>query len=309
MIHNTLHSLCLEDSITTGLVQLKRCNLDSEHQQWIWRDQRVLVSVGTSRCLSAHHTGPVQTVSCDHLEDWGDSLLWDCERNSLISQNNSLELSTDGKHLSLSHKSKHSKWKSLDEGDICQDRLRSKRASSEPDEFEVKMAEEQRAGPAVMTEEQREFLRWYYRTEDPTPWKFAMLGLSFGGLLLGCLLLGMGVMANKNRKKIANYKTAALANKSEGEELKVIIEDREHSELKATYSDPMHISPPSKSLVEEFEHCQDNGGEELKPGDIVVTWKDGNISTLYSEPVEKQDAVEKEESGVEAEVKEEEEGQ
>lgn len=42
----------------------------------------------------------------------------------------------------------------------------SKRASSDPDEFEVKPAEEQKAEPPGMTDEQKEFLRWFYRTED-----------------------------------------------------------------------------------------------------------------------------------------------
>lgn len=39
-----------------------------------------------------------------------------------------------------------------------------RRASDDPDEFEV--AEEQAGKMAAMTEEQREYLHWYYRTED-----------------------------------------------------------------------------------------------------------------------------------------------
>lgn len=127
MIHNTLHSLCLEDFPKTGLVQLNKCNLDSVLQQWIWRDQSLLERVGTSRCLSAHHSNPIQTVPCEGVEDGGHrgdgGLRWGCELNRLISQNSSLELSTDGKRLTLSHRSKQTKWRSLDEGDICQERL------------------------------------------------------------------------------------------------------------------------------------------------------------------------------------------
>lgn len=123
MIHNTLHSLCLENSLQTGLVQMQKCNLDSDLQQWMWMEQSVLKSVGTGRCLSAHYVDPVQTVSCGKEEDRGNGLLWDCEGNRLTSQNTSLELSTDGKRLTLSHRSRQSKWRSLDEGDICQEKL------------------------------------------------------------------------------------------------------------------------------------------------------------------------------------------
>ncbi|XP_071257004.1 uncharacterized protein [Salvelinus alpinus] len=325
MIHNTLHSLCLEDFPKTGLVQLKKCNLDSVLQQWIWRDQSLLECVGTSRCLSAHHSHPVQTVPCEGVEDGGHrgdgGLRWGCELNRLISQNSSLELSTDGKRLMLSHRSKQTKWRSLDEGDICQGRLRSKRASRDPDEFEVKPAEEQKAGPPGMTDEQKEFLRWFYRTEDPTPWKFAMLSLSFAALLLGCLLLGMGSMANKNRNKIAKYKAAALAMKPEAEELLVIVPEvrgqRTNSEVKPVNSASVQVSMSQSEIpVSQAKPLQDNGEVEgLKPGDIVVTWNDGNVSSLYPEPegevkvlaeVEKEEVVEVEKEEVVEEVEKEE---
>lgn len=123
MIHNTHHSLCLEDTATIGPVLLKKCNLDSELQQWIWKDQRMLKCVGSSRCLSAEHMKPVQTQACQELEGGTAKLLWDCEGDQLISQNLSLLLSIHGQRLTLSHKSKHSKWRSLDEGNICQEKL------------------------------------------------------------------------------------------------------------------------------------------------------------------------------------------
>lgn len=39
-----------------------------------------------------------------------------------------------------------------------------RRTSEEPDEFEA--AEEQTGDMATMTQEEREYLRWFYRTED-----------------------------------------------------------------------------------------------------------------------------------------------
>lgn len=126
MIHNTQRSLCLEDSAATGEVLLKNCNLDSESQQWIWIDGGMLMCVASSRCLSAVQREPVRTQSCLESEVDAKALMWDCDRGRLISRNSSMLLSIDGWHLILTHQtsdSKQSKWRSLDEGDICQDKL------------------------------------------------------------------------------------------------------------------------------------------------------------------------------------------
>ncbi|KAI4830990.1 hypothetical protein KUCAC02_002591 [Chaenocephalus aceratus] len=260
MVHNMQRSLCLEETPATGEVLLRSCSLDSESQQWAWVDQGLLMCVPSSRCLSALQTEPVHTGPC-----WGPGvdvrgLMWDCDRGRLISRNSSMLLSVDGGRLTLAHDSKHSKWRSLDEGDICHERLRSKRASKHPEEFEL-ASEEQSSD---MTEEQRAYLRWFYRTQDPTIWTFVLLGLAFVCLLVGFLLLGMGAMANKSRRKIAKYKAAA-AGTQRSEELETIVPLRED-----------HRPPPNGEA------------SELKAGHIMVTWKDGNISSLYSDPVAEQ---------------------
>ncbi|XP_063738562.1 solute carrier family 51 subunit beta [Eleginops maclovinus] len=267
MVHNMQHSLCLEEARATGEVLLKNCNLDSESQQWTWMDQGLLMSVASFRCLSALQREPVHTGLCWGPEVDVRGLMWDCDRGRLISRNTSMLLSVDGWRLTLAHDSKHSRWKSLDEGDICHENLRSKRASKHPEEFEL-TAEAQTDD---MTEEQREYLRWFYRTEDPTIWKFVLLGLAFVCLLVGFLLLGMGAMANKSRRKIAKYKVAAaVAQRSE--ELEIIVPLREDQP-----------APPNGEV------------SELKAGHIMVTWKDGNISSLYSDPVAEQEKQEDQE--------------
>ncbi|XP_035530922.1 uncharacterized protein LOC118337892 [Morone saxatilis] len=123
MIHNTQHSLCLEDSAATGEVLLKKCHLDSESQQWIWIDQGMLKCVASSRCLSAMQTEPLRTQACQGPKVDAARLMWDCDRDRLISRNTSMLLSIDGRHLILTHDSKLSKWRSLDKGDICQEKL------------------------------------------------------------------------------------------------------------------------------------------------------------------------------------------
>lgn len=271
MVHNTKYSLCLEDSAAIGEVLLQKCNLDSEFQQWIWINHDMLMCAASSRCLSAMQREPLQTQSCEGPKVDTAGLMWDCDKDRLISRNTSMLLSINGRRPILTHDSKHSKWRSLDEGDICQKKLRSKRESNDPEEFEA--AGEQKGELAALTEEQKAYLRWFYRTEDSTTWKFVLLGVAFICLLVGFLLLGMGAMANKNRKEIAKYKAAAaVAQKSEGEELLVISPVREDGSSKLS---------PSNGEV-----------SELKAGNVVVTWKDGNTSCLYSDPVAEEEKQE-----------------
>lgn len=262
LIHNVHHSLCLEETVATAEVVLKRCSLDSESQQWVWLDRSRLMSVASSRCLSSHDIRPVRTEACPEPEEEAKGLEWDCDRDRLIGRNTSMLLSLDGRRLTLSNGNKHSKWRSLDEGDICQEKLRTRRAS---EEFEVL---EERA----MTDEQKQYLRWFYRTEDPTYWTFALLALAFVCLLIGFMLLGMGAMANKNRKKIAKYKAAATAlRKSDGEDLRVIL----HEDTSSSSSTPATPQAKPSALPPNGELS------ECKAGDIVLTYKDGNTSSLY----------------------------
>lgn len=119
MIHNTIESLCLQDSPSGNGIKLRRCNLDNDLQQWAWQEQRFLRNVGTQRCLSAFHERPVLTIECDG----GEHLEWGCENLRLLSLNRSLELSVEKSRLRLSAGGQTSSWRSLDKGDICQERL------------------------------------------------------------------------------------------------------------------------------------------------------------------------------------------
>ncbi|XP_029001272.1 solute carrier family 51 subunit beta isoform X2 [Betta splendens] len=298
MIHNTKRSLCLEDSASTGEVLLRTCDLASPAQQWVWLHEGALMSVASSRCLSAQHATAVRTRPCQGPGAEAAALAWDCDANKLISRSTSAVLSADGRRPTLGRVGRYSKWRSLEEGDICQDRLRLKRASDEPDEFEA--APEQRGAVAAMTEEQREYLLWLYRTEDPTVWNLVLLGVSFIFLLVGFLLLGMGVMASKNRKKIAKYKAAAsLTHRSEGEALKM---------LAGNNCSKAPASPSARGLQHGNSLPAGDGRiGELQAGNIVVLWKDGSTSCLYSdpsEPAEKQAGGEGEEKQEEEEEEE-----
>ncbi|XP_051918760.1 solute carrier family 51 subunit beta [Hippocampus zosterae] len=125
----------------------------------------------------------------------------------------------------------------------------------------------------TVTDEQREYLRWLYRIEDPTVWKFVLLGLAFVCLLVGFLLLGMGAMASRNRRKIAKYKAAAVAAHRDQDE--TWPGGRDGALACGT---PSPRSPTRRGPAP----CNGDTGD-VKAASIVVTWKDGNTSCLYPE--------------------------
>ncbi|XP_063045671.1 solute carrier family 51 subunit beta [Engraulis encrasicolus] len=314
MIHNAADNLCLQDSSTTEGspgVKLCRCNLDDDLQQWAWQDQRFLRNVGTQRCLSAFRERPLVMEACDGAEH----LAWGCEaQGGLLSLNRSLWLGAHKGRLRLlpAPEGLATRWKSLDKYDVCQERVRSKRAWEE-DGFGGELEEDE---PAVssMNQEQREFLKWFYRTEDQTKWTFAMLALAFGALLLGCILLVSGMMASRSRKKIAKYKAvAAQALKASpgGHELREVVSEATQQLLPPPSPELQAPSAPVAAVtVTPDNHVPaaaptpaENG--LLKPGEIMVTWRDGTVSNLYGDRGAKEEeekrGVEEEKGGVEEE--------
>lgn len=101
----------------------------------------------------------------------------------------------------------------------------------------------------------------------------------------------------RSRKKIAKYKAAAaLLQKSKVQELQVISQRSGRTP-----------TPEGQSVQ---DHKPNGDASGLKPGDIVVTWRDGNTSCLYSEPEAefpgKDQEEEEEDQETEKEVEEEE---
>nr|XP_057934851.1 solute carrier family 51 subunit beta [Doryrhamphus excisus] len=276
-VHNVHGSLCLEDSWPAGGAELRRCRPDSEAQRWAWKHPGLLMCVATSRCLSPRQ--PSLTRPCPISE--GEDLLWDCNGDTLISRGTSMLLSEDRGRLVLRPGRHGSPWTSLHARDICRERLRTRRSSHDPDELS-----DAKDKQGTLTEEERRYLRWFYRTEDPTVWTFVLLGLAFVCLLVGFLLLGMGAMASRNRRKIAKYKAAAaLAHRSQ--EMWVV------TDIPGTPSPQRSDAAP----------CNGDASE-LKAGSIVVTWKDGNTSCLYADTSVEDTLPKPEEEEEEEEMKE-----
>lgn len=87
----------------------------------------------------------------------------------------------------------------------------------------------------------------------------------------------------RHRREIAKYKNATEASpatmKVEMEELQNITELKEDKDSYSGQTQDGHLD--SKASLEGASET-----EALKPGDIMVTWKDGNVSKLYSDSQE-----------------------
>ncbi|KAK1160767.1 hypothetical protein AOXY_G19576 [Acipenser oxyrinchus oxyrinchus] len=267
VIENAHHSLCFQAVLESDSLVLVECNLNSSFQQWIWRDGLLLVNMATGKCLSAHKADSVQTAACENAAH----LQWDCHNMRLISKENSYYLTANESKVAFlsSKRSSNSEWRgSTGDVDICKERLEPHRATrnaagskmAHPDP--ASLAGEMQAD--VMTDAQREELLWFYRTEDPSPWNYAILALSFVAVLSGFLILGLSSVAKK-RKVTAQYKAASNAEKP-------LQMERMLEEEKQTHV-PFSHKLPSKTAAPDSP----------KSGNITIQWKDGNVSTLFQD--------------------------
>ncbi|XP_075711405.1 organic solute transporter subunit beta [Rhinoderma darwinii] len=105
---------------------------------------------------------------------------------------------------------------------------------------------------------------YFYRTGDLTAWNYTILALSLLGLLLGLFLLSKNILNNRKRKMIAMYKmNMALKNEESDGKQAVLTLEKENL-------------PQEDALLKK----------EVQPGDITVQWKDGQITSLYTDAPE-----------------------
>ncbi|XP_013912598.1 PREDICTED: organic solute transporter subunit beta [Thamnophis sirtalis] len=104
---------------------------------------------------------------------------------------------------------------------------------------------------------------WLFRREDPSAWNYSILGLSIVVLLIGVVLLGANIRANRNHKVLFPHK--------EG------------------YEDtPLDEEEAKQAFVLLNKENPDRAEDNLLPktpilGDVMVRWKDGKTSPLYAD--------------------------
>ncbi|NXE50608.1 OSTB protein, partial [Casuarius casuarius] len=263
LMKNAKVKLCLQASPTDGNLLLEGCNPTSDFQDWSWQGDS-LVNLGTLACLSVVEDSRVQTSACDGA----GRTSWDCS-SSLLSPLGSSRgyLAARRRGVGLAaERGPKAQWRGAAERSVCEEKAEHSRF------FPAALASTRTYGPAAGTATlalglapgELEELLWFFRREDPSAWNYALLALSFVVLLLGLFLLAVNIVRNRKRKMYAEAVPAA-----------------EQAELEATQA----LMP-----AQEYGHA-DPQKQELLPkeersGEVLVQWKDGTVTTLYTEPLE-----------------------
>ncbi|XP_063781691.1 organic solute transporter subunit beta-like [Pseudophryne corroboree] len=110
-----------------------------------------------------------------------------------------------------------------------------------------------------MSDAQKKLQRaiYFFRTGDLTVWNYVILALSILGLCLGLFLLSKNILNNRKRKYQMNM-AAKPQDDSDGKQAVLTLEKD---------------NPPQEDYLLK---------KEIQTGDITVQWKDGQISSLYT---------------------------
>ncbi|NXH37234.1 OSTB protein, partial [Myiagra hebetior] len=117
--------------------------------------------------------------------------------------------------------------------------------------------------PLGLELEQLEELLWFFRREDPSTWNYSVLALSLATMILGLVLLTINIVRNRKRKMLVNGEAAQSTRQADQDAKQALMPVQEHSPAE-----------PQK---------QEPGPQDRRPGDVTVQWKDGTVTSLYTE--------------------------
>ncbi|CAM4530212.1 organic solute transporter subunit beta [Lepidochelys kempii] len=264
LIQNVKVKLCLQASTTDENLLLEDCNPTSEFQHWSWQDNS-LINQGTRKCLSSDEANSVRSSPCESAAHAN----WECVNFMLHSVGSiRMYLTAEKNKATLTNtKSPSSRWRVSRGQSVCD----QKPAKAEGSRYfamaltTAQMHDEVEGNPiSGMSQEQLQEMLWFFRTEDSSTWNYSILVLSFVVLFLGLLLLGINIMANRNRKIILMCEQAAKPAEPEAK-------------------------PPFVDLKEDNNlnpFMQDLLPKGQRPGEVLVQWKDGSVTALYAEKSE-----------------------
>ncbi|NXX86261.1 OSTB protein, partial [Urocolius indicus] len=255
LMKNAKAKLCLQANPQDGSLLLEDCAPESALQDWAWEGHSLL-NRGTRRCLAVAQPDRVQAGPC-HTSHAS----WACS-TSLLSPLGSSQgyLVATGKGAALSHSTGlRAQWQDGAERSVCEEEAEAARP------FPAALASTHTVGNVSlalgMDQEQLEELLWFFRTEDPSTWNYSVLALSFVTMLLGLLLLAINVVQNRKRKN-PMYRAA--------------VQGEEEAELEGKQA--------LMSVQEQYSPAEPQ--EQERAGEVTVQWKDGTVTSLYSERAE-----------------------
>ncbi|NWI53438.1 OSTB protein, partial [Calyptomena viridis] len=261
LIKNAKFKLCLQASPTNRNLLLEDCNPESGFQDWSWQGNS-LVNRGTQSCLSVSDADRVQTSVCAST----GYTSWDCS-NSLLSPLGTSQgyLVANKKGVTLSDvRGLKAQWQDAEDRSVCE--KKAEYNSYFPAALTSPQVHEHTAGSATlplgMDQQQLEELLWFFRREDPSTWNYSVLALSLATLILGLLLLAINIVRNRKRKILMNGEELQTVPQAELDAKQALIPAREHSPAEPQKQEPVP--------------------QDQRPGEVMVQWKDGTITSLYT---------------------------
>ncbi|XP_038275483.1 organic solute transporter subunit beta [Dermochelys coriacea] len=266
LFQNAKVKLCLQASTTDENLLLEDCNPTSEFQHWSWQDNS-LINQGTRKCLSTDEANNVRSSPCESAAHAD----WECVNFMLHPVGSTqMYLTADKNKATLANtKSPSSRWRVSRGQSVC-DQKQAKAEGSRYFAMALTSAQmhdkvEDSSIPEMpMSQEQLQKMLWFFRSDDSSTWNYSILVLSFVVLFLGLLLLGINIMANRNRKIILMCEQAAKP--AEPEAKPHLVDLKEDNNL----------NPFTQDLLPKGQ----------RPGEVLVQWKDGSVTALYAEKSE-----------------------
>ncbi|NXP29032.1 OSTB protein, partial [Scytalopus superciliaris] len=264
LIKNARFKLCLQASPTHRDLLLENCNPESDFQDWSWQGDS-LVNHGTQSCLSVSGADTVQTSLCAST----GYTSWDCS-NSLLSPLGTSQnyLVANRKGVALSDVTgPKAQWQDAAERSVCEEKdAKGGHTRDFPLALTSPQVYEHTAGnatlPLGMDQEQLEELLWFFRREDPSTWNYSVLALSLATLILGLTLLTINVVRNRKRK-IMSREAVQTPLQAELDTKEALIPVQGYSPAKPQKQEPVP--------------------QDQRAGEVVVQWKDGTTTSLYTD--------------------------
>ncbi|NXN67042.1 OSTB protein, partial [Himantopus himantopus] len=262
LMKNAKVKQCLQASPMNGSLRLEDCNPESDFQDWSWQGDS-LMNHGTQSCLSVVGADRVQTSLCSSTA----YMSWDCS-NSLLSPLRSSQgfLVANRKGVALSNvRGLKAQWQDVADRSVCEEKADQDRY------FTAALASthmyDHTAGNMTLAlgidQAELEQLLWFFRREDPSTWNYSVLALSFVAMILGLLLLSVNIVRNRKRKIHVYRKAEQTTHQAELDAKQALMPVQEYS--------PAELRKQEPAL------------QEQRSGEVVVQWKDGTVTSLYTE--------------------------
>ncbi|NXY17744.1 OSTB protein, partial [Atrichornis clamosus] len=265
LIKNARVKLCLQASLINRILLLEDCNPESDFQDWSWQGD---FGESWHAELPLHGEGwgmwkgPVSILGS--LQPWCPGIMGSAAKNTLHFSVHEIRLRTQGCVLPA-WRDVLGKLGSKGEGHFQSEGLQQHKylPATLATTHVHKHTADNATLPLGLELQQLEELLWFFRREDPSTWNYSVLALSLVTMILGLVLLTINIVRNRKRKILMNREAAQTTQEADLDAKQALMPVQEYSLAKPQKQEPVP--------------------QDQRPGDVVVQWKDGTVTSLYTE--------------------------